>query len=69
MEETNVVAREKARYTDIKGLQIYTSLGRNSARELGEEAGAIRSFKGRRLYDLQKIDSYLAQKGEQHEEG
>lgn len=48
------------RYTSIEGLQAYTSLGRGKAIELAKECGAVIKVGARVVYDLQKIDEYMA---------
>ena len=50
------------RYTDIVGLCSYTSLGKNTAKKIGEEAGAMRRIGRRVIYDLRAVDAYMATK-------
>lgn len=44
---------------DIKGLQDMLSCGRSSADQIGESAGAVIRIGRRKLYNIQKIESYL----------
>ena len=48
-----------SRLLGIKELMSYTSLGRNSAMQLGMDSGAKVKIGGRVLYDRKKIDSYI----------
>lgn len=50
----------ETRYADINALQAYTSLGRNTAAEIGREAGAVIRIGRRTVYDLRKIDEYMS---------
>lgn len=42
-------------------LQAYINMGRNGARRVAEEAGAVIRIGNRVLYDRLKIDAYLDQ--------
>lgn len=53
------LSNEKARLMDIEELRAYTSLGRNSAMNLGEEIGAKVQIGRRVLWDRRKIDDYF----------
>ena len=50
---------EYGRLMGISELMRYTSLGRNTAIDLGKNANAIVRIGKRVLYDRQKIDSYI----------
>ena len=59
-ERTNVTqVMEYGRLMGIAELMRYTSLGRNTAMDLGKNASAIVRIGKRVLYDRQKIDSYI----------
>lgn len=59
-ERTNVTqVMEYGRLMGISELKLYTSLGRNSAMELGKNANAIVRIGKRVLYDRQKIDKWI----------
>lgn len=59
-ERTNVTQiMDYGRLMGIHELQLYTSLGRNSAMELGKNANAIVRMGKRVLYDRQKIDKWI----------
>ena len=47
------------RLLGIKELQTYTGLGMNRAAELGKNAGAVRRYGRRVLYDRLKVDAYI----------
>lgn len=49
----------QARYLSIEELVAYTSLGRNTAREIGVKSGAAIKIGRRAIYDREKIDTYL----------
>lgn len=49
----------EVRFTDIKGLMVYTSLGRNKAMELAKRIHAEHREGKRIIYDLRKIDAYF----------
>ena len=51
--------RVQPRLVGIKDFMIWSGLGRNSARELGERIGCTRRLGGRVLYDLKVADAYL----------
>ena len=46
-------------FVGLKGLQEYSSLGKNKAAKLGELAGARVRFGRRVIYDLDKVQEYL----------
>ena len=47
-------------YISAKELQKYAGLGITRARQLGVDAGARIKYGSRVVYDVQKIDKYLA---------
>lgn len=44
---------------DIMGLQVLTSLGKHSARNVAEEAGAVIKIGKRTVFSVDKIRNYL----------
>lgn len=44
---------------DVKDLQAYLAVGRNTALQVGREAGALRKIGRRSLYDREVIDRYI----------
>lgn len=56
---------EYGRLMGIKELMSYTSLGRNSALELGKNACAIVRIGKRVLYDRKKIDTWIDQQAQE----
>lgn len=59
-ERTNITqVMDFGRLMGISELMLYTSLGRNSAMDLGKSANAIVRVGKRVLYDRRKIDSYI----------
>ena len=51
----------QSRLLGIEELMKYTNLGKNNARQLGEESRAIIRIGRRVLYDRQKIDNYITE--------
>lgn len=51
--ETNKIA------IDINELQTMLSIGKNSAIDLGEKAGAVIRIGRRKLYNVKKIENYI----------
>lgn len=59
-ERTNITqVMDFGRLMGLPELMRYTSLGRNSAMDLGKSANAIVRIGKRVLYDRRKIDSYI----------
>lgn len=52
-------ARVQPRLVGIRDFMVFTGLGRNSARDLGERIGCTRRLGGRVLYDLKVAGAYL----------
>lgn len=52
-EETNKIA------IDINELQTMLSIGKNTAIDLGEKAGAVIRIGRRKLYNVKKIENYI----------
>ena len=48
---------------DIKELRAILSCGRQTAERIAESAGASVKIGKRRLYNVKKIENYLAEKG------
>ena len=47
---------------DVKGVMQLFGIGRNKAREIGEQAGAVIRISSRRtLYSVERIKNYLEQ--------
>ena len=51
---------EGKRYLSAKELKQYAGLGSTRARQLGVDAGARIKYGNRVVYDVQKVDAYLA---------
>lgn len=48
--------------TDVRGVMQLFGIGRNKAREIGEQAGAVIRISSRRtLYSVERIKNYLEQ--------
>lgn len=47
------------RFTDINGLMLYTSLGRNKAMQLAKRIHADHREGKRVIYDLKRVDDYF----------
>lgn len=52
---------EKARYGRVDDVVSRYSIGKSTARKIGQEAGAVVKIGRAALYDYQKIDKYLEQ--------
>ena len=52
------------RLLGINELMSYTSLGKNNAQKLGQNANAMVRFGKRVLYDRRKIDKYIDEQGQ-----
>lgn len=59
MHKTNSVETENKITVDIYGLQAMLSIGRNTAAEIGEKAGAVIRVGRRKLYNVRKIEEYM----------
>ncbi len=64
MHKTNVIETDNKITVDINGLQAMLSVGRNSANEIGEKAGAVTRIGRRKLYNVEKVRNYLNQLSE-----
>ena len=62
--QNNRQVSDYGRLMGIKELMAYTSLGRNSALELGKNACAIVRIGKRVLYDRKKIDIWIDQQAQ-----
>ena len=59
MHKTNTIETENKITVDINGLQAMLSIGRNTAAEIGEKAGAVIRIGRRKLYNVSKIEAYM----------
>jgi len=65
-ERTNVSqVMDYGRLLGLPELMLYTSLGRNSAMELGKSANAIVRMGKRVLYDRRKIDKWIDEQAQE----
>ena len=56
--------------TDVQGIMAMFGIGRNTARKIGEEAGAVIRISTRRtLYSVEKIRTYMESKAGGREDG
>lgn len=65
MHKTNVNETGYKITVDINGLQTMLSVGKNSAAEIGEKAGAVIRIGRRKLYNVKKIIEYMEQQLEE----
>lgn len=61
MHKTNIVDTDNKIAVDINGLQAMLSVGKNTAAEVGEKAGAVIRIGRRKLYNVRKIELYMEQ--------
>lgn len=59
MRKTNNIESDSKITVDINGLQAMLSIGRNTAAEIGEKAGAVIRIGRRKLYNVSKIEAYM----------
>lgn len=59
LRENTATVMEYGRLLGLRELMSYTSLGRNSATELGKNANAIVRIGKRVLYDRHRIDKWI----------
>lgn len=59
MRKTNSIETDSKITVDINGLQAMLSIGRNTAAEIGEKAGAVIRIGRRKLYNVSKIEDYM----------
>lgn len=59
MKNRKMREENQSRLMGIEDLMRYAAIGRNSARALGEEAGAVVRVGTRVLYDRKKIDEWI----------
>lgn len=59
MRKTNNIDCDNKITVDINGLQALLSLGRASADDIGEKAGAVIRVGRRKLYNVDKVKNYL----------
>lgn len=61
MHKTNIVETDNKIAVDINGLQAMLSVGKNTAADVGEKAGAVIRIGRRKLYNVKKIEAYMQQ--------
>lgn len=61
MNKTNVIESNNKIAVDINGLQGMLSVGKNTAADIGEKAGAVIRIGRRKLYNVKKIEAYVQQ--------
>lgn len=59
MHKTNVIETDNKIAVDINGLQAMLSVGKNTAADVGEKAGAVIRLGRRKLYNVKKIQAYM----------
>lgn len=64
MHKTNTIETDSKITVDIIGLQAMLSVGKNTAAEVGEKAGAVVRLGRRKLYNVKKIEEYMQQLAE-----
>lgn len=61
MHKTNIIETNNKITVDINGLQAMLSVGKNTAADVGEKAGAVIKIGRRKLYNVRKIELYMEQ--------
>ena len=61
MRKTNIIETDNKITVDINGLQAMLSVGKNTAADVGEKAGAVVRIGRRKLYNVKKIEEYMQQ--------
>lgn len=59
MKRANVTESDYKFAVDINGLQSMLSVGKNTASEVGEKAGAVIRLGKRKLYNVKRVEMYL----------
>lgn len=59
MNKTNVAKSDYKISVDVGGLMDMLSTGKNTAREVGEKAGAVIRIGRRKLYNVAKVQAYI----------
>lgn len=59
MHKTNVIESDKRITVDINGLQAMLSVGKNTAADIGEKAGAVVRIGRRKLYNVELVENYM----------
>lgn len=59
MRKTDFIETENKMLVDIIGLQALLSVGRISAREIGERSGAVVKVGRRNFYNVKKVENYI----------
>lgn len=59
MHKTNIIESDKKITVDINGLQAMLSVGKNTAADIGEKAGAVVRIGRRKLYNVELVENYM----------
>lgn len=59
MYKTKAFKTDEKITVDINGLQEMLSIGKNTATQIGRDAGAVVEIGKRRLYNVEKIKRYI----------
>jgi hypothetical protein len=59
MHKTNIIDTDNKIAVDINGLQGMLSVGKNTAADIGEKAGAVIRIGRRKLYNVKKVEAYI----------
>lgn len=59
LKRNNTNSETKKIMVDINGLQEMLSVGRNTAKQIGIDAGASVKVGSRRLYNVEKVTEYM----------
>ncbi|MCQ2387934.1 MAG: hypothetical protein MJ066_05790 [Clostridia bacterium] len=59
MRKTTTTENDYKIAVDINGLQSMLSVGKNTASEVGEKAGAVIRLGKRKLYNVKRVEMYL----------
>ena len=59
MYKTKAFKTDEKITVDINGLQEMLSIGKNTAAQIGRDAGAVVEIGKRRLYNVEKIKRYI----------
>ena len=61
MRKTKILETDNKITVDINGLQAMLSVGKNTAADVGERAGAVIRIGRRKLYSVKRIEEYMQQ--------
>lgn len=59
MRKTSLYENDKVILVEINGLQKMLSVGKNTASDIGENAGAVVRIGRRKLYNVKKVEEYI----------